>query len=68
MFVVAWQRRNTTENVYKCLLNWLPWKHTPCVIVRLLLKFTTMYVVFEYKLFEENPLIYFQISDNLMLK
>ena len=41
---------------YSYLSNWLPSKHTPCDIIRLLLKSTTMFVVSEYKLFEENRL------------
>ena len=47
-FVVAWRQRNI-RNIYSYLLSWLPWKHTPCVMIKLLLKPTTMYVVSEYK-------------------
>ena len=57
LFVVAMQRRSTTENIYSCLLKWLSWKHTPCDMVR----HTTLYVVSKYKLFQENPLSLFQI-------
>ena len=36
----------------------------PCVMIKLLLKSTTMYVVSENMLFEETPLIPYQIRDN----
>ena len=42
VFVVARQTRSITENMYACLLNWLPWKNTPCDMIRLLLKSTTI--------------------------
>ena len=66
LFVVAAarRRRNATENMRSCLLNLLTWKFTPCDMIRLLMKSTTMYVVSEYKLFEENPLCPFQTIDN----
>ena len=51
-FEFIWQQRITTENIYSCLLNWLSWKYTSCVMIKLLLKLTTMLGVLEYKLFE----------------
>ena len=64
LFVVGRQGQNITENMYSCLLNCMPSKHTPCDMIRLLLKSTTTYVGPDYKLFEENPPSLFQITDN----
>ena len=52
LFVVPWQHGNI-KTIYSFLFNWLPWKHTPCVLIKLFLKSSTMYVVLEYKLLKK---------------
>ena len=65
LFVVAWQQWNI-KNIYSYLINWLPWKHTTCVMIKLLLKSTTMYVVSAYKLLKKIHL--FHMSDPFQVR